>query len=156
MPVVISPTPNSIKRTQEIVDEDTKKLKLPTSTPFASIDIGNSVREKCVEMMYNCFEVSKTNCTEQQSLLSICMEVERQLFECSGKQTDAKYKASFRSKYLNLKDKSNPSLRNCILTGKITPERFISMTTAVRKVTCLYLFISIRKWQVKKGNKKIP
>jgi transcription elongation factor S-II len=43
--------------------------------------------------------------------------------------TSPAYKAKFRSKYLNLKDKSNPILRQSLLDSTLSAERFNEMTT---------------------------
>ena len=41
------------------------------------------------------------------------------------------YKAKIRSLFVNLKDKSNPSLRVSIVEGALSPEKFASMTSQV-------------------------
>ncbi len=38
------------------------------------------------------------------------------------------YRAKMRSLYQNLKNKSNPQLRQRVLSGEITPDRFVVMT----------------------------
>lgn len=60
-------------------------------------------------------------------ILSTAVAVEKALFDEHG-FTNPKYKAKFRSKYLNLKDKANPQLRSILLQGIITASHFISMT----------------------------
>lgn len=62
-------------------------------------------------------------------ILSTAAAVEKALFEEHG-STDPKYKAKFRSKYLNLKDKSNPQLRSILLQGLISASQFVAMTAA--------------------------
>ncbi len=62
-------------------------------------------------------------------ILETAQAVEWALFsEFQG--TGAPYKTKFRSKYLNLKDKSNPQLRSALLQGTITADHFIAMTAA--------------------------
>lgn len=60
-------------------------------------------------------------------LLSLARSIEQCLYSEFG-SVDVKYKAKFRSKYLNLKDKSNPTLREALLSGVLSPSRFCSMT----------------------------
>lgn len=62
-------------------------------------------------------------------LLGTAQSVEAALWE-EFKTTDAKYKAKFRSKYLNLKDKNNPDLRSSLLQGTLSATRFCAMTSA--------------------------
>jgi transcription elongation factor S-II len=42
---------------------------------------------------------------------------------------EKKYKAKIRSRFLNLKDKNNPSLRERVLAGEIMPEEFVKMSS---------------------------
>ena len=43
--------------------------------------------------------------------------------------TDAKYKACFRSRYLNLKDLHNPRLKIRLINSEISPSEFCEMTS---------------------------
>lgn len=45
----------------------------------------------------------------------------------------AAYKGKIRSSYVNLKDKGNPSLRENIVSGDLSAERFSKMTSEVRQ-----------------------
>jgi transcription elongation factor S-II len=67
----------------------------------------------------------------QEDIIRIACEIEQCLFKEFGNPADQKYKAKFRSKYLNLKDKSNPTLREALLTKVLSPEKFCAMTPAV-------------------------
>lgn len=118
-------------------------MSLTSHELFQSVKTGDSVRDKCIEMLvtalctdtperkFNFVYESKRICVvlgnPDELILSTAAAVERALFEEHG-STDPKYKAKFRSKYLNLKDKSNPQLRSILLQGIITASHFISMT----------------------------
>jgi len=54
--------------------------------------------------------------------------IEAALFDIYGGATD-KYKSSLRSRVFNLRDKKNPALRENVLTGVVTPDRFARMTS---------------------------
>ena len=92
--------------------------------------IGDSVRDKCLEMLANALMTDQAEGQNPDELIiNTAQSIERSLFnEFSG--TSAAYKSKFRSKYLNLKDKNNPTLRSGLISGMITPDRFISMTSA--------------------------
>jgi Transcription factor S-II (TFIIS), central domain len=45
--------------------------------------------------------------------------------------TTADYKAKIRSLFVNLKDKNNPALRESIVTGSLSVEKFSKMTSEV-------------------------
>lgn len=62
-------------------------------------------------------------------IINTAQSIERCLYN-EFKSTSANYKSKFRSKYLNLKDKNNPTLRSGLISGMITPDRFIAMTSA--------------------------
>lgn len=66
---------------------------------------------------------------ELDNAARLSYEIEKYLFE-ELKCVSQDYKTRFRSKYLNLKEKTNPELRKHILSGHISPERFVRMTTA--------------------------
>lgn len=46
--------------------------------------------------------------------------------------TTPEYKGKIRSLFVNLKDKANPSLRESIVSGELSPEKFSRMTNEVR------------------------
>jgi hypothetical protein len=45
--------------------------------------------------------------------------------------TNAEYKAKVRSLFVNLKDKNNPALRESIVSGELSVEKFSKMTSEV-------------------------
>jgi len=46
--------------------------------------------------------------------------------------TNGEYKGKIRSLFVNLKDKGNPSLRENIVSGELSPEKFSKMSSEVR------------------------
>jgi len=60
--------------------------------------------------------------------LSQAKAVEAAAFELLKPETSEEYKTKMRSLFQNLKSKSNPQLRHRVLTGEVTPERFVRMT----------------------------
>ncbi|KAJ4981765.1 hypothetical protein NE237_032602 [Protea cynaroides] len=58
---------------------------------------------------------------------SLAFKIEAELFKLFG-GVNKKYKERGRSLLFNLKDRSNPELRERVLAGEISPERLRSMT----------------------------
>jgi len=56
------------------------------------------------------------------------------------------YKAKIRSLFVNLKDKSNPSLRVRIVEGTLSPEKFASMTSQVGSISMEILYLTHSYW----------
>lgn len=109
-------------------------------------------RNKCIEMFYQALKIGveekKGMITlakltnhflvedpelhepfELDNAAGISIGIEKSLFDVHGSPSNEGYKTTFRSKYLNLKDKTNPALRAIILNGEKSPEGFIKMTT---------------------------
>lgn len=66
-----------------------------------------------------------------QKILTVAKEVEAQaisLPQSNGTHTSTGYKDKIRSLYQNLKAKSNPTLRQKVLNGRITPVQFVTMS----------------------------
>ncbi len=90
---------------------------------------GDATRDKCVEMFYSALMVEDG--LDPEHAAGLAGDIERALlFAASGRTVDARYKATFRSKYLNLKDRANPDLRQSVLYGGISVERFLGMSGA--------------------------
>lgn len=92
---------------------------------------GDAVRDKCFEMFVTALMTdAKTDEEADEIILSTAQSIERSLFAEFGSVCPA-YKTKFRSKYLNLKDPKNPTLREALIEGMINSDRFIAMTSAV-------------------------
>ena len=61
-------------------------------------------------------------------MLRIARDVELAAYNTYQSETSDQYKTKMRSLYQNLKNKSNPQLRRRVLSGEITPKRFVTMT----------------------------
>ena len=59
--------------------------------------------------------------------MEVARAVEAAIYKNVGFTNDI-YKAKVRSLFQNLKSKSNPGLRKRVLSGDITPQRFVTMT----------------------------
>lgn len=58
---------------------------------------------------------------------SLAVRIEAKLFEFHHSTND-KYRAAVRSRVFNLRDKKNLALRENVLTGAVSPEKFALMT----------------------------
>lgn len=87
----------------------------------------DEVRNKCAEMILNAL---KSRDLPEGTLdpEDIAISIEKHLFEVHRGTTD-KYKSAVRSRVFNLRDKNNPALRENVLTGVVTAERFATMTS---------------------------
>ncbi|KAJ5726338.1 uncharacterized protein N7483_007695 [Penicillium malachiteum] len=77
------------------------------------------VRDSCIGLMYDGL------CT----VLSMACAVEKAAHSHLGPEIKPEYKEKMRSLFQNLKNKSNPTLRVQVLSGDITPEKFVRMTS---------------------------
>lgn len=83
--------------------------------------LGDAVRDKCVEMFFGCFPATKKGAS------GLVFKLENSLFEHSNRLADGRYKALFRSKFLNLK--GNPQLVQGLLDGTLAADRFMAMSS---------------------------
>ncbi|KAJ1950597.1 transcription elongation factor TFIIS [Linderina pennispora] len=86
---------------------------------------GDSVRDKCAEMLYNAMAVDSN--ADGELIAKRAAAIERIEYAKESGATP-NYKARIRSLVLNLKDKKNPALRMRVVDGNITPERLCSMS----------------------------
>jgi transcription elongation factor S-II len=61
-------------------------------------------------------------------ILAVAREVEAAAFATNDKTLGDGYKSKMSSLFQNLKSKSNPTLRQRVLSGEISPKRFATMT----------------------------
>ena len=78
--------------------------------------------------------------TATQQILTKATNIERTVFD--AEPDVAKYRNKMRSLYLNLKDKANPMLREAVVSGDLSVEKFCVMTSQVRSLAILLLWIS--------------
>lgn len=86
-------------------------------------------RNNCIGLMYDGLAPGSSLPTAQ--ILDIAKQIESaalNLPSAEGSSSSSVYKEKIRSLYQNLKNKSNPWLRQKLLSGKVTPEKFVTMT----------------------------
>ncbi|KAJ1960598.1 transcription elongation factor TFIIS [Dipsacomyces acuminosporus] len=114
------PAPSRSSSTSTAAD-----VRTAASDGAAIASTGDGQRDKCAEMLYNALAVDSN--ADSVLISKRASAIERIEFQKQGSLT-AGYRARIRSLFLNLKDKKNPGLRNGVVEGEITAERFCSMT----------------------------
>ncbi|KAM4699642.1 uncharacterized protein O3C94_001078 isoform 2-T2 [Discoglossus pictus] len=88
---------------------------------------GDSVRDKCVEMVASALKTDDDYKQFGANCERIAFEIEECIYN-EMKATDMKYRNRVRSRISNLKDPKNPNLRRNVLCGVVTPQRIAIMT----------------------------
>ncbi|XP_077151742.1 transcription elongation factor A protein 3-like isoform X1 [Ranitomeya variabilis] len=88
---------------------------------------GDSVRDKCVEMIASALKTDDDFKTFEANCEKIAWEIEECIYK-EIKATDMKYRNRIRSRISNLKDPKNPSLRRNVLCGVVSPQNIAIMT----------------------------
>lgn len=89
--------------------------------------IGDKTRDKCMELIYDALASDSGAPTEQ--ILTRARGIESAVHsQYDG--TTAEYKSRIRSLFVNLKDKNNPGLRESIVSGDLSVEKFSKMTSS--------------------------
>ncbi|KAF8515182.1 transcription elongation factor [Gautieria morchelliformis] len=89
--------------------------------------LGDPVRDKCVQMIYDAIAFDSGAPNDQLS--SRALAVEETVYAQHHRQTSQPYRTKIRSLYLNLKDKSNPGLRESVVSGDLPASRLCTMTS---------------------------
>ncbi|KAI6131752.1 transcription elongation factor [Pisolithus croceorrhizus] len=87
---------------------------------------GDATRDRCIELIYDGLACDSAAPTDL--ILSRAKGVEQAVFAQFG-STNGEYKGKVRSLFVNLKDKGNPNLRESIVSGELSPEKFSKMTS---------------------------
>ncbi|ORZ18040.1 transcription elongation factor S-II [Absidia repens] len=111
----------------------TPTSQLPTNGPPRTIKsdemvfttTGNTPRDKTVELMYNSLALGSF--ADSDLLLKRAIAIERTVFTSVG-QVDGDYKSKIRSLSLNLKNKSNPGLRESTVSGELPISKLCTMS----------------------------
>lgn len=85
-----------------------------------------STRDNCIGLIYNGLAFQSPH--SSSDILSKATAIEAAGFSTVGPETNPGYSTKMRSLFMNLKNKSNPGLRARVLSGEISPERFVTMT----------------------------
>lgn len=86
---------------------------------------GDITRDKCIELIYDGLACDSAAPTDL--ILGRAKGVEQAVFAQFGSSKE--YKGKVRSLFVNLKDKGNPNLRESIVSGELSPEKFSKMTS---------------------------
>jgi transcription elongation factor S-II len=86
----------------------------------------NKTRDSCLGLMYDglCFMSTEA----PKVVLAKAIAVEAAVFNSFGPESKEPYKTKIRSLFQNLKNKSNPQLRQRVLANEISPEKFVKLT----------------------------
>ena len=108
-------------------DDSTKELKIERSASKDNVklpSLGNKVRNKCVEMIYNALAIN----TEAKSLniVKISSQIEKCVYDQFG--VDDQYKSKIKMLVSNLKSKDNQELSHRVLNGDLSPRDFATAT----------------------------
>ncbi|KAG0694616.1 transcription factor S-II, central domain-containing protein [Suillus ampliporus] len=87
---------------------------------------GDPIRDKCTDLVYD--GLACDSGAPSDLIMSRAKAVEAGVFAQFG-GTNAGYKGKIRSLFVNLKDKGNPSLRESIVSGELSAEKFSKMTS---------------------------
>ena len=88
---------------------------------------GQATRDGCIGLLYNglCYMSEKAS----SEILLKAVAIETAGFAKLGPETNPGYSSKMRSLFINLKNKSNPKLRERVLSGEITPDKLVVMST---------------------------
>ncbi|KAJ5198227.1 uncharacterized protein N7498_007344 [Penicillium cinerascens] len=89
--------------------------------------LGNRVRDSCTGLMYDGLCLGSTE--SPKTILAKASAVEAAAYDYLGPETKEEYRQKMRSLFQNLKNKSNLKLRSRVVSGEITPDRFVRMTS---------------------------
>jgi transcription elongation factor S-II len=88
--------------------------------------IGDYTRDKCMELIYGALASDSGAPTDL--ILTRAKGIEKAVWVQHDGTTPA-YKTKIRTLYVNLKDKNNPSLRENVVSGDLSVDRFTDMTS---------------------------
>ena len=134
-----SPAGNSSPAPRENGTSDTATSKPAADAPKVPLDqrdfkkdkvdvarTNQETRDRCIGLIYNGLCFMSPNPSSE--ILAKAVAVEAAGFAKVGPETNPAYSTKMRSLFMNLKNKSNPGLRQGVLNGNIEPERFVMMT----------------------------
>ncbi|KAJ5594413.1 uncharacterized protein N7459_000621 [Penicillium hispanicum] len=87
----------------------------------------NKVRDSCTGLIYDGLCLGSKEAPKD--VLAKARSVEAAAYSSLGPETKEEYRSKLRSLFMNLKNKSNPRLRVRVLSGEISPESFVRMSS---------------------------
>jgi len=115
VPPVATPTANGKPETRSAKADG---VKITTA--------GDNTRNRCAELIYD--GLACDSGAPSDLIVRRALAVEKAAFAQFG-DTTAAYKGKIRSLFVNLKDKANPSLRESVVSGELSPEKFTAMSS---------------------------
>jgi transcription elongation factor S-II len=101
-------------------------------TDGVDVDLtGDKTRDKCVELIYNA--LASDSGAPSHLILTRARGIEENVLSIFG-GTNSEYRGKIRTLFVNLKDQGNPGLRENVVSGEISVEKFSRMTSQVRRV----------------------
>ncbi|KAG0237847.1 RNA polymerase II elongation factor [Actinomortierella wolfii] len=90
---------------------------------------GDTTRDKSIEMLYQ--GLGTQSFADSERLMEKAVRIESVVFKDLAKNNapSPEYKSKIRSLFLNLRDKSNPNLREAVVSGELPVEKFCRLTT---------------------------
>ncbi|OBZ73317.1 Transcription elongation factor S-II [Grifola frondosa] len=99
----------------------------PTTPDAVKIEVtGDRTRDKCIELVYDALVFDSG--APSELILTRAKGIEVTVLNDYG-GTNQGYKSKIRSLFVNLKDKNNPSLRESIVAGELSVQKFCRMTS---------------------------
>lgn len=86
----------------------------------------NSTRNASVSALYTALAIERDDASKH--IVKIATEIESAVFLSEYSNVNDSYRNKLRTFTMNLRNKKNPELRDSLLTGGISPEKFIKMT----------------------------
>lgn len=88
------------------------------------------LRLVCVLFFPGVHAISNMLTTAPNDILQLAKSLEQEVFLSFRRKIDAGYKRRIQSLFLNLKDKSNPTLRKRVVAGEISTARLATMSSS--------------------------
>jgi len=103
--------------------------EVPRSAKLDGVKVtatGDKTRDKCIELIYDSLSIGSSAPNDQ--ILKKAQAIEQQVHTDFGNTLGKEYKDKMRSLFLNLKDKSNPTLRESVVDGDIPVPHLCKMS----------------------------
>ncbi|KZO97360.1 transcription elongation factor [Calocera viscosa TUFC12733] len=87
---------------------------------------GEKTRDTCIGMLYDALACDSTAPSEQ--ILGCARKIEEQVLILANGNSGNPYRSKIRSLYLNLKEKTNPALREAVVSGDLSAHKLCTMS----------------------------
>lgn len=86
----------------------------------------NTTRNASISALYTALAIERDD--PSNAILSVATEIESEVFKEEYSNVNDSYRNKLRTFTMNLRNKKNPELRDNLLTGNLTPPKFIKMS----------------------------